>query len=84
VCGRYSLTRRDRRELAAELGVPEDSLADYQPHYNIAPTQTAFVMKLHGENRELMPAKWGLVNSWARDNSRAAQCINSNAETSTG
>jgi len=28
VCGRYSLTRRDRRELAAELGVPEEFLAD--------------------------------------------------------
>ena len=50
--------RRDRRELAAELGVPEEFLADYQPHYNIAPTQTAFVMKLRGENRELTPAKW--------------------------
>ena len=26
-------------------------------------------------------ARWGLVNRWARDNSRASQCINAKAET---
>jgi len=26
-------------------------------------------------------ARWGLVNRWARDDSRASQCINAKAET---
>jgi putative SOS response-associated peptidase YedK len=33
------------------------------------------------EERELLPAKWGLVNSWAKDASRAARAINARAET---
>ena len=33
------------------------------------------------EDRELLPAKWGLVNSWAKDAKRAAAQINARAET---
>ncbi len=33
------------------------------------------------EDRELLPAKWGLVNSWAKDAKRAASQINARAET---
>jgi putative SOS response-associated peptidase YedK len=81
MCGRFTLTRRDRRELAAELGVADESLADYRPRYNIAPMQNHFVMTLERENRKIVPARWGLVNSWAKDNQRASKCINAKAET---
>jgi putative SOS response-associated peptidase YedK len=33
------------------------------------------------EEREILPAKWGLVNSWAKDAKRAAKQINARAET---
>jgi putative SOS response-associated peptidase YedK len=33
------------------------------------------------EDRELLPATWGLVNSWAKDKKRAAGQINARAET---
>src|SRR6202040_2916283 len=33
------------------------------------------------ESREAIPATWGLVNSWAKDASRASMCINAKAET---
>jgi putative SOS response-associated peptidase YedK len=33
------------------------------------------------EEREVLPAKWGLVNSWAKDAKRAAAQINARAET---
>ena len=45
MCGRFTLTRQDRRELAQLLGVDEKDLRDYQPHYNIAPMQDHFVVR---------------------------------------
>jgi len=75
------LTRRDGRELAAELGVPDDAFSDYRPRYNIAPMQRHFIVTTEFENRKVVPARWGLVNRWAKDNSRASQCINAKAET---
>jgi len=39
------MTRRDRTELAALLGVSEGELGDYVPRFNIAPTQPYFVLK---------------------------------------
>jgi putative SOS response-associated peptidase YedK len=44
MCGRFTLTRQDRRELTALLGVDEKDLRDYQPHYDIAPLQDHFVI----------------------------------------
>jgi len=37
----------------------------------------------HAAHRKYLQwhARWGLVNRWARDNSRASQCINAKAET---
>jgi len=81
MCGRFTLTRRDRRELAGLLGVDENDLRDFVPHYNIAPTQDHFVMRSKYETRHLIPARWGLVNSWANNDQSAASCINAKAET---
>jgi hypothetical protein len=81
MCGRFTMTRRDKTELAAQLGVPESELGDYTPRFNIAPTQPYFVLKTTYESREVIPATWGLVNSWATDAGQAAKCINARAET---
>lgn len=83
MCGRFTLTRRDPRQLALELGVSADALADYCPRYNIAPTDPHWVLRVKYEDRELLPAMWGLVNSWAKDKKRAAAQINARAETLT-
>jgi putative SOS response-associated peptidase YedK len=81
MCGRFTMTRRDKNELAAVLGVPERELDDHVPRFNIAPTQPYFVLRTKYESREAMAATWGLVNSWAKDASRASLCINARAET---
>jgi putative SOS response-associated peptidase YedK len=81
MCGRFTMTRRDKSELAAMLGVAKGELGDYVPRFNIAPTQSYFVLKTEYESREAIPATWGLVNSWAKDASRASLCINARAET---
>jgi len=72
-CGRFTLTRQNRRELAQLLGVDEDDLRDYKPRYNIAPTDQHFIVTSKYERRTARTASWGLVNSWATANSRASQ-----------
>ncbi len=81
MCGRFTITRRDRDSLAAELGVPADSFVDYRPRYNVAPTQQHFIVRIKYENREVIPATWGLFRSGSKDASMAAKCINARAET---
>jgi putative SOS response-associated peptidase YedK len=64
MCGRFTMTWRDKTELATMLGIPEREIGDYTPRFNIAPTQPYFVLKTTYESREAIPATWGLVNSW--------------------
>lgn len=81
MCGRFTLTEPAAEALAQELGVPVESLSNYRPRYNIAPTDDHWIVRMKYEERELLPARWGLVNSWAKDRSRAARQINARSET---
>jgi putative SOS response-associated peptidase YedK len=81
MCGRFTLTERDRSLLARRLGVPADALGDFVPRYNIAPTQDYFVFVMVYESRTIVPAKWGLVPQGSKDASHAAQFINARSET---
>ena len=81
MCGRFTLSRQDAIELAAELGVPVDSLPNYRPRYNIAPTDQHWILRTKFEERQVLPALWGLINSWAKDRKRAASQINARVET---
>ena len=83
MCGRFTLTRKDFRFLAAELGVDADPAfeAMFRPRYNIAPTDQHWVLRMKQEERQLLPAKWGLVNSWAPDMKGGARQINAKSET---
>lgn len=82
MCGRYTLAIT-YEELAEELGVDFDpAIAEaYRPRYNVAPTEGMLVLREHEGHRELMPARFGLVNFWAKDLSAAAKQINARAET---
>lgn len=83
MCGRFTLTFREKQTLAKELGVTVDQLdaVEYRPRFNIAPTDPHPILRLRYEERTLALAKWGLVNSWAKDAKRAAAQINARAET---
>lgn len=76
------MTYKERQQLADDLGVPVEQIAadEYQPRYNIAPTNSHWIVRAQYEDRLVLPAKWGLVNSWAKDAKRAAQQINARAE----
>ena len=48
MCGRFTLTRQDRVELARELDVPADQLpeSEYRPRYNIAPSSRHWIVRM--------------------------------------
>lgn len=81
MCGRFTLTYNDPEELARQLGVTVGDLADYRPRYNIAPTDPHWIVRTKYEDRELLPARWGLVNHWMTDRKQAFKNINARAET---
>ncbi|MGI6454284.1 MAG: SOS response-associated peptidase [bacterium] len=56
---------------------------DIQPRYNIAPTQSVPVIRIHQKTgeRELVELRWGLVPHWAKDLSIGNKMINAKAET---
>jgi putative SOS response-associated peptidase YedK len=83
MCGRFTLTRKSMEELATALDVearPGDA-ALYRPRYNIAPTDQHWILRTMQERRELLPAAWGLVNSWQGDAKSAFKQINARSET---
>jgi putative SOS response-associated peptidase YedK len=56
---------------------------DWNPRYNIAPNQSVPVIRQNPKEprRELSLLRWGLIPSWAKDQSVAAQMINARSET---
>ena len=81
MCGRYRLSRR-KQILAEHFGAdPFDD--DWEPRYNIAPTQSVPVIRQHPKEpvRQISLMKWGLIPHWAKDSSIAANTINAKSET---
>ena len=56
---------------------------DWNPRFNIAPTQPVPVIRQHPKEsrRQLSLMKWGLIPHWAKDPSIAASTINAKSET---
>ncbi len=81
MCGRYTLTYRQAEQLALELGVPVEQLADYEPRYNIAPAQRQWIVRMEYEDRQALRARWGLINHWAKDKKTGFKQINARGET---
>lgn len=59
-----------------EFAVEAADSFDWQPRFNIAPTQAIPIVK----GGQLMLAKWGLVPSWAKDPKIGNRMINARAE----
>jgi len=79
MCGRYSLTT-PAEALENLFGV--GPLDNFLPRYNIAPSQTAPVVRVdEGGERHWAPLRWGLIPSWAKDPSIGNRMINARAET---
>ena len=81
MCGRYRLSRR--KQIIEEHFDSVSGDEDWTPRYNIAPTQPIPVIRQNPKEpvRELSLMRWGLIPSWAKDSSVAAQMINARSET---
>jgi putative SOS response-associated peptidase YedK len=81
MCGRYRLSRR--KQLIEEYFDTAAWEDDWQPRYNIAPTQPVPVIRQHPKEpvRQVSLMKWGLIPHWAKDPSIAMNAINAKSET---
>lgn len=81
MCGRYRLSQR--KEILAEHFDTDSDDLDWEPRYNIAPTQPVAVVRRaeRGSARRVSMMRWGLVPSWAADPSIGTRTINARAET---
>jgi putative SOS response-associated peptidase YedK len=81
MCGRYaSFTPPDaiRRLVKATNVAP-----NFEPNWNLAPTQNGLVVRRHPETgeRNLDALQWGFIPNWTKDLKAAQRPINARAET---
>lgn len=79
MCGRFSLSKST---IALAETLQLETLPEWTPRYNIAPTQTIMAIaadSTHGRQMRLF--RWGLVPSWAKDLAIGTKLINARAET---
>lgn len=83
MCGRYCLSR-SKELLAEHFDVEPDD--DWEPRYNIAPTQNIPVIRQYPEQPKRFGSRmrWGLIPVWAKDASIGFKIINVRAETIAG
>ena len=77
MCGRFTL-KVDIERIAKTFGV-EPTLNTVK-RYNIAPTQNVVSVMRNGETH-LAELRWGLIPSWAKDESIGSRMINARAES---
>lgn len=78
MCGRYTLSTP--ADLVAEFFTLEEAI-DLEPRFNIAPTQSAAVVRQTEGRRHLAGLRWGLIPSWARDIGIGHRTLNARSET---
>lgn len=84
MCGRFTLTVEQQQLIENMLQYGIEVSFDYfsvVPRFNIAPTQLHAIILAEREELLVQPARWGLINSWARDAKRASRQINARSET---
>lgn len=78
MCGRYTLIRlADFTDMFPWIRGPQ---IDPPPRYNIAPTQPIAAVLNDGSN-QIDYVRWGLIPSWAKDESIGNRMINARGET---
>jgi putative SOS response-associated peptidase YedK len=77
MCGRFTLTV-DIGSVGGKFGV--EPTLHTAPRYNVAPTQPVASILRNG-TEHLAELRWGLIPSWAKDESIGARMINARAES---
>jgi putative SOS response-associated peptidase YedK len=80
MCGRYTAAK-DFSELIKQVGVVMARVPFFGPRYNIAPTQLAPVIYHERHQPAVKLMRWGLIPSWAKDESVGNALVNARSET---
>lgn len=79
MCGRFTLIH-DLQSIAKAFNATTPASLQIVPHYNIAPTQN-IVTVIREKQNYLDVLRWGLIPSWAKEESIGSRMINARAET---
>jgi len=79
VCGRYSLTKADEKNLKKRFNLKKIPKG-LKPRYNISPQQQVPVI-LNKSPETLNLLRWGLIPFWAKEERIGYKMINARAET---
>lgn len=82
MCGRFTQTA-NKEEIEKEFKIDSFNNVNFNPRYNIAPSQDILAVRVLGAARELSELRWGLIPSWAKDPAIGNRMINARAETLT-
>ena len=80
MCGRKTLTM-SKKAIIEELMVDEWQVEDYEPSYNIAPTQNSLVLVQEKGSKIVRSMKWGLIPAWSKSELYGSKMINARSET---
>jgi putative SOS response-associated peptidase YedK len=79
MCGRAKLPE-DVSEIKLDLKIDFDTIGDYRPRWNAAPTSQLPVVVASGGARMLTAMRWGLIPAWASDTKIGYSTFNARAE----
>ncbi len=80
MCGRFE-AGIPKEKLIQKFGVNHWQMDNYTRRYNIPPGTDIPVIRQEGNERFLIPARWGLIPSWSKDKKIAYKTINARFET---
>ena len=81
MCGRFGISA-SAEELALLLEIDPGEIGEMRPHFNIAPSTKAPIVRHNTEGtKRLHWVRWGLVPSWAKERKIAHKLINARSET---
>jgi putative SOS response-associated peptidase YedK len=80
MCGRFA-NKGKQRDIENEFKVGRLNKVSFESRYNIAPAQMIDAVLESDAERVLTELKWGLIPSWAKDDSIGDKLINARAET---
>ena len=80
MCGRFT-SKAKPEDVEQEFKVGKINPKLFTPRYNVAPTQMIPVVLEQNGERIIEALRWGLIPSWAKDESIGSKMINARAET---
>jgi len=81
MCGRFTIISDPVAfQLEFDLPVTESRQPDWQPRYNVSPTQRIHILD-NARERRIQWMQWGLLPVWAKEKKDSYRLINVRAET---